>query len=226
MVQKDWSSFAEWEEIVKKNGRSVESSFDHMPLTKSSVFHWNQMSTPLPAGGTYGAWGIFPEPKALAGFLRFMVLPQFFEIWLVREEWDDDPERFVRAEELFDIAEKSGKCRYIEDVPVMKTLIADLDALMNQDNEKVTAGLNDVAKKFNDRWEDTPTWCFKVEVYNDPVAVGKEIFKRIAEDLEEEDIVEEFGMSEDDWMDICRKALTDESAQEQFTEKLSDSGWY
>ena len=226
MVQKDWSSFAVWEKIVDKNGRGVESPFDYMPLTKNSIFHWNQVSAPMPSGSTNGAWGTFPEPKALAGFLRYVVLPQFFEIWLVREEWDDEPDRFISAEELFDLAEKSEKCRYIEDVQVMKTLIAGLDALMGQDNEKVRAGLNDVAKKFNEKWENTPTWCFKIEIYEDPVAVGKEIYKRVAADVKEEYLNEDFGMSEDDWIDICRKALTDESAQEQFNEKLNDSNWF
>lgn len=226
MSEKNWASFAEWKEIYERTNCGVGSPFGNIPLSENSIFHWNQMSAPMPSGGTNGTWGIFPEPKALAGFLRYIALPIFFQIWLVREEWDDKSERFISAEKLFDLAEKSGKCRYIEDIPVMKTMISDLDALMGQDDEKVRKSLNDVAKKFNDRWEDTPTWCFKIEIYDDPVVVGKEVFNRVAEDLAEEDIVEEFGMSEDDWMEICRKALTDESAQEKFTEILRDSGWY
>ena len=224
MVQRNWSSFTEWKNIVENGGRGLDGPFNDSPLTKDSIYLWNQMSTPLPDGSTHGTWGVFPEPKALAGFLRYIVLPIFFEIWLVREEWDDDPERFIKAEELFAMAEKTGKCRYIEDVPFMKPLIATLDALMDRSNEEVTRGLADVAEKFNYRWEDTSTWCFKIEIHENPVSVGKEIFNCVAEDLEPDYIVEEFGMSEDAWMKICRSALEDESAQAQFIERLKDGG--
>ena len=226
MRETNWGSFAEWEEIRTKTNCGLESPFNGESLTKDGVYLWNQMSAPLPSGSTNGVWGIFPDPKALAGFLRYIVFPIFFEIWLVREEWDQDPEKFISAENLFELAEQSGKCRYIEDVSLMKTLITELDVLMDQDNAKVRAGLKDVANKFNGRWEDTPTWCFKIEVFEDQVAVGKEIFRRVSEDMEKEYIEEEFGMSENNWMEICKKVLTDKSAKEQFTKRLYDSGWF
>ena len=229
MVEMNWASFLEWKQIYEKTNCGVGSPFNDAPLTEDSIYLWNEMSAPLPSGATNGVWGIFPESKSLAGFLRYVVLPKFFEIWLVRDEWDDNPERFINAEELFELAElaeQSVKCRYIEDIRLMKALIADLDALMDKDNEKVGIGLVDLTKKFNGRWEDTPTWCFKLKVYENPVSVGKEIFNRVAEDLDEKDATEEFGMPEDVWMEICKKALTDKSTQKQFTEKLSESAWF
>lgn len=71
----------------------------------------------------------------------------------------------------------------------------------------------------------TPTWCFKIEIYEDPVEVGRVVFNRIAEDVKEQYIEEEFGMSEDAWIEICRTALTDEEAQEEFVERLNESSW-
>ena len=225
MSETNWASFATWEEIKTKTNCGLDSPFVGESLTEDSIYLWNQISVPLPSGSTNGVWGIFPDPKALTGFLRYIVFPSFFEIWLVRKEWDQDHEKFISAEKLFDLAEQSGKCRYIEDVPIMKTLIAGLDELMDQDNAKVRVGLKDIANKLNDRWENTPTWGFKVEVCDDSVTVGKEIFRRVAEHVEEEYIEEEFGMSENKWMEICKKVFTDKSAKEQFTEKLFDSGW-
>jgi hypothetical protein len=226
MTEKNWASFSEWKKIVAETNCGVESPFNDTLLTDDSIFLWNQTGTPLPSGSTNGAWGSFPEPKALVGFLRYVALPVFFEIWLVREEWDKEPERFIKAEELFELAEQSGKCRYIEDTQLMKTLIADLDVLMEQDNEKVTMDLTAVVKKFNERWENTPTWCFKLEIYESPVMVGKEIFNRVADEIKDEYVEEEFGMAEKDWMNICQKALTDKTAQDQFSERLREAGWY
>jgi hypothetical protein len=126
----------------------------------------------------------------------------------------------------FELAEQSGKCRYLGDIPLMKSLIAELDTLMDKDNEKVKKGITAVVKKFNERWESTPTWTFKLEVYENPVLVGKEIFNRVADEVDEKYVVEEFGMSENDWMDICEKAIADDAAQEQFSERLSEAGWF
>lgn len=224
MAQQNWKTFSVWEGIVAKSGRSLESPFNQIPLTQDSLYFWNQMSAPLPSGSTYGAWGIFPDPAALAGFLRYIVLPTFFEIWLNREEWDKDPEAFIKAEELFERAEKSGKCGYLEDLPLMRSLIESLDALMVKNNEDVRTGLVDVAEKFNNRWQETPTWCFKIEIYEDPVAVGKEVLGRVVEDLDEDSVIDEFGMSEEDWMKICKNVLIDEHAKTQYIETLSNQG--
>lgn len=226
MTVTNWASFSEWKKMVNATNCGVESPFNDNALTDGCIFLWNQMSAPMPSGSTVGSWGCFPEPKALAGFLRFVVLPKFYEIWLVREEWDKEPEKFVKAEELLDMAEQSGKCRHFDDAQLMKTLIADLDALMEQDDEKVTMGLRTVAKKFSERWENTPTWCFKIGIYDNPVMVGKEIFNRVADDLEAAYAAEEFGLTEEAWIDICQKALIDKASQEQFSEKIKEAGWY
>lgn len=226
MVENNWSSFEEWKQIYEEIQCGLGSPFNDTPLTEDSIFLWNQMSAPMPSGATNGDWGIFPEPKALAGYLRYIALPIFFGIWLVREEWDNDSEKFLFAEELFDIAEQSGKCRYTEDIPTMRALIAELDGLMAVDNEAVKRGIIGVANQFNKRWEKTPTWSFKLEVYEDPVSVGNEIFNRVVEDMDEEYVAEEFGMTKETWMDICQNALVDTSAYNQFAEKLRDSAWF
>jgi len=226
MVQKNYASFEEWKQIYEQTQCGLGSPFDNIPLSEDSIFLWNQISTPLPAGGTNGVWGIFPEPKALAGYLRYIALPFFFGIWLVREEWDDDSEKLIPAEEMFDIAEQPGKCRYSEDIPTMRTLIAELDALMDKDSESIKGGIIKIVNKFNERWEEAPTWSFKLEAYEDTVSVGKEIFNRVAEDVDDEYVADEFGMTQVTWMDICQNALVDTSAYNQFAEKLRDSAWF
>ena len=184
------------------------------------------MSAPLPSGSTSGAWGCFPEAQALTGFIRYIVFPAFFEIWLVREEWDKDPERFVNADELFTLAEKSGKCRYIEDLPLMKALITELDELIDKPNKQIRNGLQKVADKFNGRWSDTPTWCFGIQVFDTPKAVGIEIMNRLSEDVHDEEIEEELGISKKDWMIICNSATSDSDAKGRFVEILENNAWY
>ena len=226
MSDNNWGSFSYWKQIYTDKGRGVESPFNAAPLTENSVYFWSQMSAPFPSGSTNGAWGCFPESKALTGFIRYIVFPAFFEIWLVREKWDKDPERFVNADELFTLAEKSGKCRYIEDTPLMKALIAELDELIDKPDEQVKSGLQKVADKFNDRWSDTTTWCFEIHVFDTPEAVGIEIMNRLSEDVHEEDIEKELGIPKKEWMIICDSAISDSDAKDRFIEVLEDSTWY
>ena len=89
MSSSKWGSFAYWKQIYKDNNGGIESPFSAEPLTENSIYYWNQMSAPLPYALTSGVWGCFPEPKALTGFIRYIVFPEFFEIWLVRDEWDN-----------------------------------------------------------------------------------------------------------------------------------------
>jgi hypothetical protein len=226
LTSKDWISFEEWQRIQGKKVQSIGSPFNNEIITVRSVYLWNEMTAPLPSGSTTGEWGFFPCPQALSGFLRYVLLPAFFGVWLVREEWDAQPEKFIKAEELFEFAERSKKCRYLEDIPLMKELIADLDCLVNKDDREVCQGIVAVSKKFNNRWENASTWCFKIQVFETPVSVGAEIFDRFAEGLEAEDAEEEFGISKSDWLEICRNAIQNTAAQDRFMDKVNESGWF
>lgn len=226
MSDNNWGSFSYWKQIYTDNDGGLESPFNPEPLTDKSVYFWSQMSAPLPSGSTSGAWGCFPEANLLTGFIRYIVFPAFFEIWLVREDWDKDPERFVNADELFALAEKSGKCSYIQDLPLMKALIAELDQLIDKPDKQIRNGLQRVANKFNGRWGDTSTWCFEIHVFNTPEEVGIEIMNRLSEDVYDEEIEEELGISKKDWMIICNSATSDSNANGRFVEILENNAWY
>ncbi len=70
MQQRNWNDFDYWKMIDENNGGSLESPFGSEPLTRKSIYFWNQMGTPLPSGSLNGEWGCFPEQKALVGFLN------------------------------------------------------------------------------------------------------------------------------------------------------------
>jgi len=183
------------------------------------------MTAPLPSASSGGGWDYFPEPKALAAYLRFRMLPVYFEIWLVREEWDSKRDEFISADELFSQAINSSKCRYEEDIPLMKSLIQQLDDLLRQDDDApIISGLRQVMEAFNAEREDTGTWQFSIEAFAGPVSVGEENYRRRTEDEDDGDEVleEEFEMNKAEWIEICAHAASDTEAQERFLQILRE----
>lgn len=219
-MKKDWSVFSFWNEQYK-GVSELTGPFHGEPITDKTIFLWSEMTAPLPSGGSAGAWDYFPEPKALAAYLRFRMFPVFFEIWLVREEWDPNSNEFISADELFSRAMGSKKCRYAEDIPSMKSLIQQLDKLLPLDDDAaILSGIQQVIKAFNAVWENTGTWQFSIGVFSDPVSVGEEIYRRRTEgeDDEVEFFEEEFGMNKVEWLEICALVTSDKKAQEHFLE--------
>jgi hypothetical protein len=228
MNELKWGEFEFWSDLYKERQRTIEGPFMSEPLTEESVFLWTQLGAPLPSGATAGEWDWFPNSKALAGFLRFIAFPVYFEIWLVREEWDPQPELFIPAEELFSLAEQSDKCRYIQDVPLMKKFIDSLDSLFALPEDQLKVELGDIAQEFNSHWENTPTWTFKIQIFETPTKVGQEILYRIFDkDEEDEDYIrDEFGMSKAEWLHICQNVLLDKELQNEFLKVLGENAWY
>ena len=61
-----------------------------LDLTKKTLFLWHEFLAPHPYPLIIGKWDLFPEPPALIGFLRHVLLPFFFECHLDRQKWDKD----------------------------------------------------------------------------------------------------------------------------------------
>ena len=166
MSTRNWGSMGFWATLYKTKQPSLESPFKSEPLTEKSIYIWSEIGAPKHSGIINGQWNWFPKPEALAGFLRFIELPMYFGIWLVREEWDTEPNRFRRAEELLSLAEISEQCRFKFEIPDMKDLIYQLDTLSDLPDAEIRSGLKDVAKDFNKHWSDTPTWHFKMLIFD------------------------------------------------------------
>ena len=223
-MKKDWSVFSFWNERYKEVPE-LAGPFQDEPISDKTIFLWSQMTASLPSGGSAGAWDYFPEPKALVAYLRFRMLPAYFEIWLVREEWDPKSDEFISADELFSRAMSSNKCRYAEDVPLMTSLIQQLDNLLRQDEDaSILSGLQQVIEAFNNKWEDTGTWQFSIGMFADPVSVGQEIYRRRTEGEDDgpELFEEEFAVNKAEWLEICAHAASGPEAQERFIQVLRE----
>ena len=68
----------------------------------------------------------------------------------MREEWYPDPESHIMAEDLFEGAIASAECRYAQDIPEMREVVALLDRAIESDsNEACFQLLEKSMERFN-----------------------------------------------------------------------------
>lgn len=209
----DTGSYEYW----LKTGREMGSPFNDEPITEDSVFLWEEMTSPTaPRFFQVGIWGIFPNARTLGGYILHKFFFASFENWLVREEWDDDYDEIIPVRELLRRAKDSGKCRYVEDIPLMeKLIILSEETLKDQEGKEIFDSFKKIVSLFNDKWESTGTWCFSIELFDDAKEVGLEI----ESEYSNEEFRDQHDFSRAEWR-LIYSDISDKKNQEKFKEIL------
>jgi hypothetical protein len=119
-------------------------------------------------------WTAYPGVLDLAAHLRFGLIPCDFSIWLCRDEWDPAYQDPKTAEMIFEGAQ--AECnRYVEDIPLMKKVIAELDKALEARGDETWRHLETACRRFNARWKSTPTWNFEHKPLRDVKALARDI---------------------------------------------------
>ncbi|MDD2388152.1 MAG: hypothetical protein PHP23_00240 [Desulfobacterales bacterium] len=219
MVEK-WDEFEWWQALYKDRQRSLEGLLSSEPLTENSIFIWCEISPPKKKDAKNGKWDVYPKPLALAGFLRYVGLPAYFDVWLVREEWDREPAAFRHPDELLTMADSVSGSRFKDMIPVMQEIYCKLDNLFDLPDEQVRKGLRQVADLFNENWSETGSWHFKIQTFDTPAQVGERVFTL------QKTSDHPFEMSKRQWMDLCNSVVKDFQSQAQFLKILSENSWF
>lgn len=226
--------FEYWQEQKNSNFPDVFSTFDGIEsIDEGTFFIWSEMTTHMPCSGGAGMWEMLQNIDLLIGYIRHVRLPGFFEIWLKRDEWDNN-EDMIKAEELFDRAERVADLKYKEDIPLMKEIIKEIDSLFSLPENQKFERLKSALVKFNDKWDNAGTLSFSIYIYKDAVEVGEELYKRDNE-LIDETYYDYFGEDEEaenkevaleQWLEICGNIYSDEVSFDIFMNVLDNSNSY
>ena len=212
----DTGSYEYW----LKTGEEMGSPFNDEPITEDSVFLWEEMISPMAPGFfQVGIWGIFPNARALGGYILHKFFFASFENWLVREEWDVNCDEIIHVKELLRRAKNSSKCRYVEDIPLMEKLIMlSEETLKDQKGKEIFDSFKKIASLFNDEWESTGTWCFSIDLFDDVKEVGLEIESVYSN----EEFQDQHDISRAEWRQIYSD-ISDTKNQEKFKEVLQNT---
>jgi hypothetical protein len=176
----DYTKFSTWKKFLSNRKYQTDSPFDRKILGERPVFLYSEMTAPLPSAAMGGGWTGYADVRQLAAHLRFGLLPEDFSIWLCRSEWDpadDEPK-----------AAEAAKNRYIEDIPRMKKIIAELDAAIQaRSNADAWRSVDKACRLFNSRWRSTPTWNFFHKPFRDVKALARDVARHHSVDEEEKE---------------------------------------
>ena len=206
-----------------------ERPYRSEPLTNRTVYLWSRQTAPMPSGMEIRVWEWFAEPEALLGYLRHVLLPSFFGVWLGRDEGEPESGLLISVEDLVSHAARSPESEYTEDIPLMRALVEKLDALFGKMDAQQITGAKEVASQFNQRWMDTPTWEFEIQIAANPVEVGEAVIRQKQwefedpDEFENPDAVEEWKL---DWARVCGNALSDRQQQRTLLDTLVEMGSY
>lgn len=220
MSGKKWGEFEYWQTLYQDKLRSLEGLFSSELLSADSIFIWYEIAPPKRSTMINGKWDVYPEPKALAGFLRYIGFPVYFDIWLQREEWDRNSAAFTHPDEVLDLAASPFGSRFKDAIPVMQEIYSKLDELFGLPDAAVRKGLREVADLFNQNWSDTDSWHFKIKIFDTAPEVGEEVFST------QKDSNSPFEMSKRDWLELCAAATKDPQAQTRFLKILSENALF
>lgn len=232
MSTNNWADFGWWRERYEANDVGLDDPFVDEPWSPDTTFLWAKTIEPVGPGlgSPSGFWSVFPHPRAVAGALRFVLLPDWFGAWLGRDDWDPEPEAFRPAEDLLAESELRAPDEPRADLALMRELLAELDALLAIDDAAAIAeGLTRVEDKLNGRWHGTGSWDFFLESFHGPAKVADELIARRTEYLGEgatdAQAAEALGMPRTAWRELCVEAIDDEDARETVLDALEDDSF-
>jgi len=230
----DYTKFEYWQKQKRHEFPDITGmNYTIDSLAEETVFLWTSMSAAC--SSSVGMWELALNVASLAGYIRYIYLQNFFEIWLKRDQWDKS-EALIKAEDLFSTALTGEELEYQKDIPLMKGIIEEVDCVMGLTSHEIFYGLKRALAKFNAHWNDTLTWSFDMKIYKDAVEVGEVLFKMNRETIEDiyseyleenaEYDIEEEKITKEQWLEICKGIYSDKGQLELFLNVLRNSNYF
>ncbi|BCS97415.1 hypothetical protein DSLASN_30470 [Desulfoluna limicola] len=178
-------------------------------VASGEYYLWNQLDEPVPGGGTYGSWDFFNSPVEMAAYLRYMILPRFFQLLITME--GEEPHAF----EFYDLVSLVTKTQQEVDweddeYALILTTLKGLDSVLEKE-EVIFTDLKAIAAAFNTMWEHGSGWTFRICPFDDIVSAGETLFKNgfRGELPDDDEAREEFGHTLAEWKELCLASRTD-----------------
>lgn len=201
-----------WKAWYTENDGYFGSPFSVKTDVASGEYYlWNQLDEPGPGGGSHGCWDFFNTPTEMAAYLRYIILPRFFQLLITME--GEEPHAF----EFYDLKTLVAKTKNEldwdnDECALILTTLNALDTLL-QKKEVSIADIITLSDACNAMWRQGSDWSFRINPFDSIVDAGECLFLNgfwgnIPDD---EEANEEFGHTLAEWKGLCRKAQKDET---------------
>ena len=178
-------------------------------VASGEYYLWNQMDDPGPWGGSHGCWDWFTTPAEMAAYLRYMILPRFFQLLITMEGEEPHAFEFYDLHSLVTKTQNEVDWKDEEYALILSTL-RGLDALLAMEDAPFT-DLKAIADAFNAIWKNGGSWTFCICPFDDIVSAGEALFINgfHGEFPDDDEAREEFGHTLAEWKELCHASRTD-----------------
>jgi hypothetical protein len=153
----------------------------------------------------YGYWQWFADARELAGYLRYVGMPDMLSIWFCQQQWDPHHgEARLGSRDLLAGAQQHGWL--VEDIPFVEALLDRLEVVDTIPEEQVLDELREIASAFTARFGRTRTWDLVLQVHPSAVSAGTAIAERLEWEAEygPVELPDPFDIAH--WQTACRRA--------------------
>ncbi|WP_300673661.1 hypothetical protein [Desulfoluna sp.] len=181
-------------------------------VASGACYLWNQLDEPVPGGGTHGSWDIFNTPAEIAAYLRYMILPRFFQLLITMEGKELHAFEFYDLDSLVAKTHKEVDWENEEHALILSTL-KGLGSLLEK-GEVRFADLKNITDACNAMWQHGNGWTFRITPFDDIISAGETLFMNgfRGEHPDDEWAREEFGHTLTEWKELCAAARSDKDA--------------
>lgn len=217
-VRSAYNSIEYWEKVFRNNNTIKSKIFIDEEITEKTVYlHYvifNRKS------GIESVWLPMPSVTMLVGFIQYCFLPEAFYKWSEGKSSVATKIPSLSVDNIVALGAANGKLdkREIQD---MRKQIAHIRNMWRLPSHDLIGKLKSFSREFNRVWIGDSTEFLYLNVFKNAEELGSFILNTNIQTDFEKRFEEKIGLTEQQWINLCKNASKDQEAQIKFKEILS-----
>jgi hypothetical protein len=216
-----------WLNQLKKHNRQWEHIHSDTPLRATSCFlqvtYWKDGRT------TLNRWIMLPEPHAVVGYLKYILLIRMFTDWLSRDEgYGLVPCFHLPREKILDTFEEDEGFTYRNEIPSMRAYWNKLEPLWTIGSDQLGEALWNYCVELYADWFQRGDH-FRIQYFHTLEIMGNFVVKPYIHFKKQHIFEEEMGMSIADWKSVVNRARESNFLRWRLVDILNNrlkNGWF
>lgn len=202
-----------WEDLITSNKTLKGKIFENEPITKRTMYiHYvifNKKS------GLENVWAPIPDINKVLGFIQFCFLPEAYYKWIEGKKKVVTKIPTLSLDKLLKHAIENKRITKEEEEHI-KENIEFINKLWHINGDKVIRELNKFCRTFNSNWLGDSNGFLYLRVFKNTEELGKFVVDSNIKTDYENKFEEKIGMTQDEWLLLCKDAYKDKSKERKF----------
>ncbi|SHJ74409.1 hypothetical protein SAMN02745163_02487 [Clostridium cavendishii DSM 21758] len=208
-----YNSLNYWEKKFRANKTIKAKIFNDEELTHKTVYlHYVVFNR---KSGIESVWMPLPNVTSLLGFIQYCFLPEAFYKWFEGKDSVVKKIPDLSVDTIVSLAASSGKVDK-DEIQQMKKQVAEIKAMWKLPSKDLMRKIKVFAKEFNRKWIGNNSEFLYLNVYKNSEELGNFVVNTNIQTDFSKSFEEKIGLSESEWLDLCKNPLKDKSTQEKF----------